>query len=419
MTWCIHRGTCMKRIQIPWLILSVVLIAALSIFSQPDQSRINGCLWDRDTLAMEAENYPGITEIITGRFDRYPDLYYQMRLDRVTDEIETDPSNLDLYDDAAVACDRLGRCDEAIEWMARKRAVLDSLSESDSEHEYRYLANLGTFHIHRWLKTGANRDQLQDAEIARDLIAQAIELNPDAHFGRERYQLLAIEWILAIGNPDSKPVLFSVLPNFHYSGEWHFEQYMRGQLTELSYDDAVEGLSGLIRLGNAWESIDVFRALQVAFANEQHATLVYLCMLRIQELIAEGKKSLHPDFPYEMYSLERISSPEVVVSDETLRLDFYPAARDESDAWLDERNAYIISKLQTGSHPDTDSEFWTGYSESTSPIALPGDDLMSRFLSKNPYLVGILTVFGMFAIGCVGFIAAIVLLLKKLRTTPA
>ena len=29
----------------------------------------NACLWDRDTLAMEAEHFPGITEIITGRFD--------------------------------------------------------------------------------------------------------------------------------------------------------------------------------------------------------------------------------------------------------------------------------------------------------------------------------------------------------------
>ena len=79
----------------------------------------------------------------------------------------------------------------------------------------------------------------------------------------------------------------------------------------------------------------------------------------------------------------------------------------------------MIEQLQSGQHPDTDSEFWTGYSESTSPIALPGDDLMSRILSKNPNLVAILTVFGIFTIGCVGFIAAIVLLLKKLRTTPA
>jgi len=409
----------MKRIQIPWLILSVMLIAALSIFSQPDQSRINGCLWDRDTLAMEAENYLGITDIITGRFDRYPDLYYLMRLDRVTKEIEATPSNLELYDDAGVACDRLGRCDEAIEWMTRKRAVLDSLSEPDSEHEYRYLANLGTFHIHRWLKNGADRENLRDAETARDLIARAIELNPDAHFGRERFQLLAIEWILEIENPETTPVLFSVLPDFHYSGGWHFEQYMRGQLTDLGYDDAVEGLSGLIRLGNAWESIDVFRALQVAFANEQHATLVYLCMLRIHELIAEGKRSLHPDFPYEMYNEESIGSVGVVTNHSTLREQYYPEAREESEQWHDERQSFMLGKLSSGSHPDTDASFWSDFHESTSPVSLPGDDFMSRFRSQNPYLLGIVVILGTLTLGITGFIAAVVLLVKKLRATPA
>lgn len=396
------------RLASAFVILSVLVVQSVS-----------ACLWDRDTLAMEAEAFPGITEIITGRFDRFPPLYYEMRLERVMQDLESDPDNLGLYDDAGVAFDRLGRHDEAIGWMGKKRAVLDSLGSPNPEHEYRYLANLGTFHIHRWLSNGANREDIADAKLARELIAKAIELNPDAHFGRERYQLLAIEWILEIDNPESTPVLFNTVPDFHYSGEWHFEQYMQGQLTELGYDDAVEGLSGLIRLGNAWESIDVFRALQVAFANEQHATLVYLCMLRIHELIAEGKRSLHPDFPYEMYSIDGISSPEIIVSHETLRLDFYPAARDESDDWLNERNTFMIAKLQTGSHPDTDPDFWIGYSESTSPIALPGDDLMSRFRSKNPYLVGIITVFGTFAIGCVGLIAAIVLLVKKLRAAPA
>lgn len=409
----------MERIKALWLTICVLILGIAALLNQPHPDRVNGCLWDRDTLAMEAESYPGITEIITGRFDRYPDLYYEMRLERVTQEIADAPSDLALYDDAGVASDRLERCDEAIEWMARKRAVLDTLNEPDSEHEYRYLANLGTFHIHRWLSAGADREDMQDAERARELIATAIELNPDAHFGRERYQLLAIEWILDIDSPSSTPLLFSALPDFQYTGEWHFEQYMGGQLTALGFSDAIEGLSGLIAMGNAWESIDVFRALQVAFANEQHATLVYLCMLRINELIAQGSVSVHPNFPYEMYTLDKISNPEVILSHDALRLDFYPAARDESDGWLNERNSFISEKLQSGSHPDTDPEFWTGYSESTSLIALPGDDFLSRFQSRNPFFFGFVTLLGILAIGCLGLGAAIVLLVKKLRSAPA
>ena len=41
-----------------------------------------------------------------------------MRLRRVAAEIETNPGNLDAYDDTGVACDRLHRGDEAIAWPA-------------------------------------------------------------------------------------------------------------------------------------------------------------------------------------------------------------------------------------------------------------------------------------------------------------
>jgi hypothetical protein len=42
-----------------------------------------------------------------------------------------------------------------------------------------------------------------DLERARILITSAIEKNPDAHFGRERYQLLAIESLLDPVEPAS------------------------------------------------------------------------------------------------------------------------------------------------------------------------------------------------------------------------
>lgn len=115
------------------------------------------CYWDSDTLKHELQGMPESQAVLTGRFDRYPPLYYEMRIDRVAAALE-DPAglssqtHLEHLDDIGVASDRLGRCDEAIEFMARKRRLLDSLpkSEQRAEHEYRYLANLGTFHIHRW-----------------------------------------------------------------------------------------------------------------------------------------------------------------------------------------------------------------------------------------------------------------------------
>ena len=73
----------------------------------------HACLNDRDTLAEEIRGLPDVTAIITGRFERNPPLYYQMRIDRLAREIparhghETlaNPNTLNDCDDMAVALD--------------------------------------------------------------------------------------------------------------------------------------------------------------------------------------------------------------------------------------------------------------------------------------------------------------------------
>src|SRR5690242_9773526 len=83
------------------------------------------CLWDRDTLEHEGGKMPDGVQTIVGWFDRNPPLFYEMRLARVTNELRVSPDRLDLYDDAAVAADRLGRDDEAVALMGRKRAAME------------------------------------------------------------------------------------------------------------------------------------------------------------------------------------------------------------------------------------------------------------------------------------------------------
>src|SRR4051812_35143963 len=104
------------------------------------------CLWDRDTLDVEAKGLPDMVRVVTGRFERNPPLYYEMRLRRVTTELAAHPERLTLYDDAGVACDRLHRNDEAVRWMAKKRAAMAEFPTSRDDR-YRYHANLGTFLI--------------------------------------------------------------------------------------------------------------------------------------------------------------------------------------------------------------------------------------------------------------------------------
>ncbi len=402
--------------------MAVLILGILAVI-QPTQpieptNPVNGCGWDRDTLAREASGFPGITEVITGRFERPPALYYEMRLERVARELETDPDYLGLYDDACVACDRLNRQDEAIVWMEGKRAALDRLAANgtpDADHEYRYLANLGTVYIHRWLKNGANREDLSDVEQAYDLIEAAIELNPDAHFGRERYQLLAIKWIRD-GFPHSEESWHqpSIVETIHVpEGSGGMNRFER-----LGYADAAEGFAGLIALGNAWESVDIFYALALVFQDQSHASLNLLAQNRVAELVQSGKRSMSTDFEYDHINQNFIDGEFLIdlsgSYESKLSDDYYPKARKEADAWVKSRNDYALERLQRGEHPDTHPEFWGQWTETSTPPQMPGRPDMLILPGA------IITVLGIMAL-----IALLILRLiykgfrKSRRSTPA
>ncbi len=332
---------------------------------------VAACLWDRDTPSDEAKGLPEVVAVLTGRFPRNPPLYYRMRLDRVTTHLKTQPDDLADYDDAGVACDRLGRGDEAIAWMDKKKQALDRLdpkSPDFKEHLYRYHANLGTFLVHRWVRGGGDRTKLDDVRRSREEIAAAIAINPNAHFGREKYQLKVIEWI--IDPPTSSgdqylPSLLGLTPN--PIGEMEDPK---------TADDAVRGLAGLVVLGNAWESVDIFHALNVALQHDTlgfkqdrdggRNSLAYLAWLRCRELIDAGKNSMLPDAPKGAALKDRLPRPDFVESDRLLDPAF-ANLRAEADAWQEARTAFMLERLNAGRHPDTDPEFWGGYVESPPP----------------------------------------------------
>jgi tetratricopeptide (TPR) repeat protein len=178
------------------------------------------CDWDRDTLKNEAANSGTALDAIVGRFDRNPALYYEVRASRVAKELEKNPKQPALYDDIAVAYDKLRNPAEAINWINRKAPYLGD----DSDQAYRFYANRGTFHAHLWI---ANKRQGNAIDTAIADIEQAIKINPDAHFGREKAQL---------------KLLKSLKEN---SANW---------LNNFS-DQDLKGIAGLIELGNAWGRI--------------------------------------------------------------------------------------------------------------------------------------------------------------------
>jgi tetratricopeptide (TPR) repeat protein len=365
----------MTRHRLP-IVLTVIAYLALLLPAPSGQACIN----DRDTLRRQGvqdlirsiEGNQALVWAIVGRFEREPTAYYQMRIERSSKELQEDPTRLDLYDDIAAAHDRIGKSGAAIDWMNRKQAQLDQVEafnkidtdEQLREHVYRYHANLGTFYAHRWLRNGADRQDLADMQTGHEHIAKAIEIKPDAHFNRERFQLDAMKWILDM------PAATDASGQVAASSVQEMATFLN--VGAEGPEQAVEGLVGLIVMGNAWESVDVFYALAVALRLSAPSELATLALLRCFELIDAGGESLHPNMP-RGEELKELMSTSLHVDwiVDRMRSDpnhylttWYGSARDHAETWQEWRSQFMAGQFDQGLHPDTDKDaFWQGYVE--------------------------------------------------------
>ncbi|QDU74132.1 Tetratricopeptide repeat protein [Bremerella volcania] len=201
------------------------------------------CLWDEDTLEMERQQYPEVHELIAGHFVRHSDAYYQWRIgDRTTKSV--DQRTPEDYNDIAVAYDKLGEHDKAIETIREK------MQRWPDENLYESQANLGTFLIH----SGKFEDGLVH-------IQKAIEINPDAHFGREIYQQLLVQYVIerrAAGaklplNPDKGEADWDE----HKPRVGGFAAYVKKHRgddakdgVDAEYARALKGVLGMVRFGH-------------------------------------------------------------------------------------------------------------------------------------------------------------------------
>ena len=295
-----------------------------------------------------------------------------MRIARERAALAGAPKQFGLYDDIGVALDKLGRDDEALQTMNAKRALLPAFNANDKANKeawYRTFANEGTFRAHRFLKAGAPVERLDEMKTARAQIKRAIEIKPDAHFGRERYQLMAMDWIIARKSGKTKDTLGQWIAR---SDKW--KQVDGSQtLASSGRKHAVEGLSGLIVLGGAWESPDVFEALGSALETTDAVTLRYAAFQRVREIQKQGKRSLsHPDMVYWNGADVAPSSLEYVGigirwKNEAPMEKLFINLRRDADNWNRDRQEWMTAKLKTGAHPDADANFWQGYTETAPP----------------------------------------------------
>lgn len=151
------------------------LLTAVALLGLP--AAAVACLWDYDTLKQERARFPSTLELITGKFLRHSPEFYEWRIKDRLEKLKADPGNLQLHDDLAVAYQKTGRTDKAIDVMLAKEAIKPGVYETYS--------NLGTFYI-------------LNGEFAKGLpyIDKALAINPDAHFGREKYQKWLVEYAM-------------------------------------------------------------------------------------------------------------------------------------------------------------------------------------------------------------------------------
>lgn len=151
--------------------LFIFLVIFLNFFA------VLGCFWDQDTLAMETQQFPSVLELLSGKFLRHSPEYHYWRIKDREKKLETDPENLNYYDDLAVSYSKIGDNKTAIRLMLKKDSI--------QPNEYKTYANLGTVYLH-------------DGNFRKGIynINRAIKINPDAHFGREVYQKYLAEYIM-------------------------------------------------------------------------------------------------------------------------------------------------------------------------------------------------------------------------------
>ena len=152
--------------------LPVALLAVLSSFLWLNTQ---ACIWDSDTLAQEKSKSPKIAEAILGKATSLGDPTVLQK--RITEleayRRESDPA---WWNEIAAAYIRLGE--------PQRAAVLLEAVALQFPDDYGIHANLGTaYHL-----LGRYADA--EKEIARDL-----EINPEAHFGLEKFHLALLQYL--------------------------------------------------------------------------------------------------------------------------------------------------------------------------------------------------------------------------------
>jgi tetratricopeptide (TPR) repeat protein len=355
------------------------------------------CLWDYDTLKQERARFPDTLELITGKFLRHSKEFYEWRIQDRLKKLQSDPKNLGYYDDLAVAYDKTGQHDKAIETMLAKEKLKPGLYET--------YANLGTFYFH----SGKLEEGLP-------YIDKALAINSDAHFGRERDQKWLVEYVREVqvardkkGAPTLPLRQGSIDPREPGDRAREFAWFVRAKLGKQSLEledvrPAVKGLLGMMRFGH-FDSPVLLEALGDVLSPPSFAMDVTVDAKRLAaraylkasyEVKDEAAKRAYRDFAERILKAFQTSDPNIqeLLSLSDLEARFRQELAD-AEQWYADLRERELGWIRDGKDPE--SEFDHLYADEPRVPGEPSDDHeRSGFrLSWRPALFWIVVLFAL------------------------
>jgi hypothetical protein len=143
-----------------------------------------------------------VHDVIHERFPRHGQNYYRERERLAREKLKTLAPDSDdalaLADDIGAGLERLGESEAAVKVLREKLARQEKKGLS-GRPLYTSYANLGTFLMHAGLKQwvlghAGGKERFKEGV---DFVKKSVEVNPAAHFGRETWQVVMGEFMLA------------------------------------------------------------------------------------------------------------------------------------------------------------------------------------------------------------------------------
>jgi tetratricopeptide (TPR) repeat protein len=242
--------------------LALVALAA-SVLLAPRAA--HACLWDYDTFKEESLGKRDLAAVLTGDLQKHSRAFYDAKVLYTRPMIDRGTAPKERYDDLAVALAKLGQLDEAIAILTAKEAKYPG--------EYTSLANLGTFLMMKG-----------DLQGALAKLNAAVAKWPDAHFGREVFQLKLLEFALRVAkDPElAKKENFLGLPMSAEAAGIATTGRGAREAKKRVPDKAIEALVGMIRFGEGHDSALVWTGLAWVLAWRGDAQLAVRALRRAE-----------------------------------------------------------------------------------------------------------------------------------------